>query len=352
MPKQFRLSQNVSPLLVPLFKKELELCKVKEGETVICYADSRANPYYPAAFMAAARELGAEAFQITTGLPIAKGDIVPSGVAIEAMKQADMVLDLCSEAWLYTPQTKAILEAGTRMLMCFEPEDVLNRLLPDEDLRRRSENGAQALTEAKEMRITSEAGTDLVMDLTGQKGRDSYGFTDTPGRWDNWPQGNCHIFPVRGTQQGTLVIDVGDIVLTNLGRHVSSPIKLTIREGRIVKIEGDGVDAKRLRWLFESFSDPEYAYETSHQGWGTHKRAQWTRINSRNGEDGGGMDAECFYGGVMMAFGGHPDIFSFPDVQRRSGEAGHVDIICRGHSVYLDGKQIIDNEVIIPPDLK
>jgi 2,5-dihydroxypyridine 5,6-dioxygenase len=351
MPKQFRLSHNVAPLLVPLFRKELALCGVKEGETILCYADSRADPFYPAAFMAAARELGAEAYQLTTGLPIAKGDIVPSEKVIEMMAMADMVLDLCSEAWLYTPETQAILKSGTRMLMCFEPEDVLHRLLPDQDLRRRSENGAQALEEAKEMRITTEAGTDLVMDLTGQPGRCRYGFTDTPGRWDHWPQGNCSIFPVRGTEEGTLVVNTGDVFLTNLGHHVSSPIVFKIREGRIVSIEGDGVDAKRVRWLFESFDDP-YAYESSHKGWGTHKRSQWTRLNSRNGEDGGGMDAECFYGGVMMAFGGHPDIMGLPEVLRRKGERGHVDMICRGCSVYLDGKQIIDNERILPTDLK
>ena len=34
------------------------------GESVIIYADTLSNPQYPAAFLAAAKDLGAEAFQL------------------------------------------------------------------------------------------------------------------------------------------------------------------------------------------------------------------------------------------------------------------------------------------------
>ena len=49
---------------MPLFREGLRASKVKAGEAAIIYADTLTNPQYPAAFLAAAKDLGAQAFQI------------------------------------------------------------------------------------------------------------------------------------------------------------------------------------------------------------------------------------------------------------------------------------------------
>lgn len=63
--KRFPSSHLFTAELVPLFKKQLELCKVKEGETIILFNDTEFNKQCPAAYLAAAKELKPEVFLMT-----------------------------------------------------------------------------------------------------------------------------------------------------------------------------------------------------------------------------------------------------------------------------------------------
>ncbi len=61
---RFPITPNVAADLVSLFREGLRRSKVTEGEGVVVYADTLSNPQYPAAFLAAAKDLGANACQI------------------------------------------------------------------------------------------------------------------------------------------------------------------------------------------------------------------------------------------------------------------------------------------------
>jgi len=142
-----------------------------------------------------------------------------------------------------------------------------------------------------------------------------------------------------------MVIEVGDILL-HLGRYVRSPIKLTIREGKIVKFEG-GFDAKLLQGYFEAAKEKN-AYQVSHIGWGTEHRAQWHSIGLNFREVGGLMDSESYYGNMQIAFGSN---FT-SDLGGKNVCKFHIDIPCRNHSFYVDNQLVVDKGVIIPPALK
>ena len=51
--------------LIPLFKQELQHCMLKPEETLCIFTDPRSNSDYASAFFGAAKELGANVFQIT-----------------------------------------------------------------------------------------------------------------------------------------------------------------------------------------------------------------------------------------------------------------------------------------------
>jgi 2,5-dihydroxypyridine 5,6-dioxygenase len=121
-------TQNASADLVHLFRQGLAGSRLSAGESVIIYADTFTTPQYPAAFLAAARDLGADAFQIVQ--PMIPFDLArgigrarPSPLMIEAMKGADLVIDLTTGGMLYSNEQTAILAAGTRILRVREPED-------------------------------------------------------------------------------------------------------------------------------------------------------------------------------------------------------------------------------------
>ncbi len=345
--RRFPSSHLFTAELFTLFKKHLELCKVKEGETIILFNDTEFNEQYPAAYLAAARELGAEVFLMTFPTDLDK-KAFSSKAILNAWKSADMIIGMTSFAgikWLYSDAHNEALKAGARTLMVHEPVEILRRLFPCEEVRQRSINGAKLLDKGKTLRITSDAGTDLTMSKEGRPAVPSYGISDIKGRWDHWPAGLVACAPVEGTAEGTLVVDIGDILLP-LSRYVQSPIKLTIREGNIVKFEG-GFDAKLLQNYFEAAKEKN-AYQVSHIGWGTEHRAQWHSMGLTFWEGGGVMDAESYYGNMLIAFGSNFTL----GFRGKNACRFHFDIPCRNHSFYVDNQLVVDKGVIIPPALK
>jgi len=341
--KRFPSSHLFTAELVPLFKKQLELCKVKEGETIILFNDTEFNEQYPAACLAAAKELNAEVFLMTFPTDM---KTFSSKAILNAWKSADMIIGMTTAAaWLYSKAHNEALAAGARTLMIEEPVEVLRRMFPCEEVRQRTINGANLLKKGKILRITSDVGTDLTMSKEDRPGISQYGISDIKGRWDHWPSGLVACAPVENTAEGTLVIDTGDIIL-NLGRYVQSPIKLTIREGNILKFEG-GLDAKLLQDYFEAPKEKN-AYQVSHIGWGTDHRAQWNSIGLKFWEWGGLMDAESYYGNMQIAFGSN----FMSNLGGKNVCKFHIDIPCRNHSFYVDNQLVVDKGIIIPPALK
>jgi 2,5-dihydroxypyridine 5,6-dioxygenase len=323
-----------------LFREELKLCNVQQGEVVLVFSDTFMNPVYPVACLAAAKDLGADTFQIV--VPQDAG--LSSRAVVEAWKAADMVVALASFAWLYSKAHNEALDAGTRTLMVEEPEDVLKRLFPIPEVRRRSEAGAQLMAAGSRLRVTSDAGTDLTMEKGNRPAGAQYGISDIPGRWDHWPSGLVATAPIEGSVDGTLVINAGDAIL-NLGRHAIEPIRLTLRDGRIVSFEG-GAEARHLQRYFEAADQPN-AYVVSHIGWGTDKRARWDTISHRFWEWGGIMDGESYYGNMQIAFGAN----FFRQLGGTNVCNFHIDIPCLDHSFWVDDVQVVDRGTFLVPEL-
>lgn len=327
-----------------LCKKELALCKVRPGETVIVLSQGNDRLDYADAFVTAARDMGAESFNLRLGntssvlngpavTEVGINPLAGNKAALEALKQADLVVDLVFMLW--SDEQHEIQKAGARVLTCIEPIEVLRQMFPTEDQRRRVEFSAGLLRNAKQMRITSKAGTDVVYQLGHYPIVTQYGYTDEAGRWDAWPGGFVFTAGKADGVDGTVVIDAGDIIAGPFRSYVGTAILLTIEKGCITDIQG-GVDAEQMRAYLSGFGDSR-AYATSHIGWGINENVSWNsmKMTARSY----GQEARAYYGNVMFATGPNTELGGDNDTP------AHMDIPLRGCSVFLDDQAVlIDGE--------
>jgi len=253
--------QEINPAkLAMLFRREFLLCGVKPGETIALLSDLQSRAEYVAAAFAAAEELGADIYDM-------KVNAVPSwtkvGVetvgackgTLEALAAADLLV--CLHVPLFTKWLKRVRDAGTRVLLVIDAPDDLEQLMAPPGLKEACLHAGQRLEQAKAMRITNDAGTDLTVALGGYPTMVQYGFAELPGRFDHWGGGHVHTFPNEGSAHGTVVIQPGDIVILPYCRYVQDAIRLDIRDGHIRAIEG-GLDAKLMsQWLEDNKRSPD-----------------------------------------------------------------------------------------------
>jgi 2,5-dihydroxypyridine 5,6-dioxygenase len=337
---EYRPSYASATELCGLFRQVLEACSVEDEQTVLVYCDSQSPPHYATAFVTAAQDLGANAFQVTVPSNQAP---VETGVILDAFKGSDLVVDLASYGTtIYRPLRTEALKAGTRILRVTEPEDVLFRMPPDQGVRERARRSEDLVEAASEFHITSPAGTDLTVNKEGRKAFGLWGIPDRPGMWDHWPMGLVVVGGNRQGTNGTLVMQPGDILLA-VQRYVSTKITLTVTDGVVTAIEG-GIDAELLRQWFGQWND-ERAYHISHVGWGCDHRAQWDRLSRK--AFGGIDDTESYYGVMQVAFGRDTSFLGgVNDVP------AHMDFDCLGNSIALDGDPILEDGEFVLEELR
>ena len=334
--------------MVTLFKSELELCGVGPGTSLAVFSEGGVRADYAEGFLAAAEELGANAFQINIKKRpesfFGPGNSLKGNApAMAALKNADMVIDLVGLLW--SEEQTEITDAGPRMLLVIEPIDVLRRMRVDPENRRRVEAGAAVLRKAKEMRITSPGGTDVTYRLGKYGVVEQYGYTDQPGRWDHWPGAFLYTAAEDDGVDGKVVIDTGDMLLP-LMRYVTDPIRLTVDRGMVTAIEGDGLDAALMREFMASFDDPR-AYAVSHIGWGLDSNARWDYMGTDPAAAHSmGMDGRAFYGNVLFSTGPNTEVGGDNDT------LCHLDIPLKGCSLTLDNQMIVDGGRIVPDEMR
>ena len=92
---------------------------------------------------------------------------------------------------LFSDELTEIQQAGTRILTCIEPVDLLARMFPTDDLKRRTDAAVEALAAARTLRFTNGAGTDVTYRI-GYPVKAQYGYVDsarasgTTGRRAAW----------------------------------------------------------------------------------------------------------------------------------------------------------------------
>ncbi|MCX5554799.1 hypothetical protein [Streptomyces sp. NBC_00038] len=327
--------------LLDAFIRELRLCKVRSGEHVVVLSEPGSRGDYVEAAFGAAKACGAHVIAATvpggspapmpsthTGAGPGLVSVLNDTTAQDLLKSADLVVDLTREGFIHAPVQQEILRAGTRIIFVCDAPDVLIRNLPKEGDKAEVQEGVDLLKRSSVMRVTSDAGTDLTVQLAGAKPEFQCGFADDPGRWDHWPSTMVLCWPE--ISDGQIVLAEGDILLP-FKEYVRDRVTLEIVGGHIEKVSG-GAEATLLSTFFEDAQD-QWARSLSDMGWGLMRTADWFATAMYGKDDLMGMDARAFAGNFLWSTGPHP-------VLGRESYA-HLDIAMRGCTVSVDGTEVV-----------
>jgi len=177
------------------------------------------------------------------------------------------------------------------------------------------------LTRGEGVRVTSGQGTDITFSIKGRKGLPLAGIFH-PGTIACFPDGEAACAPVEGTAQGLIAVDAS---MHHVGR-CQSPIRLTVKDGRVVRIEGKE-EAELLRKVIETRGD-DNSYNIAEFAIGTNPEARCI---------GNPQEDKKTFGSIHIALGDNLSMGG------STYSRTHLDGLILKPTVYVDDKMIIDN---------
>jgi 2,5-dihydroxypyridine 5,6-dioxygenase len=300
---------------------------IKEGETVLISTDTN-KLRIAEALASAAYAVGATPIIVMIPPVKTHGAQLPEPV-VAAFREADVFLQPSTWSQTHTKARVEAIKAGKRgSTMCEVTEDALCVGAIEADYEECDKLGRKlgaVLAESKEVRITSPAGTDIRGEVQGRPVQYETGLFREPGQFAAFPDSEINISPVEGTAEGKAVIDVS---IMSVGITVYDPVTLSIKEGKVVDIQG-GMSARKFRETLEALEDGK-AFNYAEFGIGLNPCA---RLAATNLEDLGRL-GNCHCGiGSNFAIGG------------KVLAPNHHDAMFKDASVYFDGKLVLDKGV-------
>lgn len=329
---------------IAMFEQAFGLCGVKPGDVCAVLSENATRPELPQLAELALARLGARVFRVVLpGRPLAAPVPVRSTGASDAIGGLEPVVaalagttffaDCTVEGLMHAPELPRILAGGARGLyISHEHPEILERCLPRAEDEAPVRDAMRQLKAAREMHVTSAAGTDLRISLAGARVGGVWGFTARPGSFSHWPGGLVLAFLAAGSVNGTLVLDRGDVNLT-FKRYLQDPVRLLVENDHAVRVEGDHVDADMMRGHYAAWGDAA-AYAVSHVGWGLNRRARWDAMAFYDKADFNGTELRAFAGNFLYSTGAN-------EVAGRH-TLGHFDLPLRGCTVALDGQVVVE----------
>jgi 2,5-dihydroxypyridine 5,6-dioxygenase len=327
------------------FRRALALNGVARGTPVAIVAETQSRPILRQLSEIALFDLGAQYATIILPTPpqMAPVPVKSTGASnaiagkrhvIEALKRVDVIVDVTVEGLLHAEEWPEIESVGTRLfVICNEHPEILERTEPQIELGPKVERGIQMLRDSSQMRVTSVAGTDLIIDIRDAPCGGTPGFTTSKGGVAHWPGGLCLCFPGPNTINGKIVMAPGDMNLT-FKTYLASPISFQIEDDFVKEIDGDNLDAELFREYLAAWNDP-IAYGLSHVGWGMNPRARWESMALYDKRDVQATEFRAWAGNFLWSTGSNQYAGRFT--------LGHFDLPMRGCTITLDGTPVVVN---------
>eukprot|EP00130_Batrachochytrium_dendrobatidis_P008617 XP_006683492.1 hypothetical protein BATDEDRAFT_28994 [Batrachochytrium dendrobatidis JAM81] len=225
----------------------------------------------------------------------------PTDTVAAAMKDADIIFGCTKFSLFHSLARKNAVANGARFInMVDYSTEMMEQggLYCDfEEIGKVCKKIADTLEGKKICKITTAKGTDFVCSIEGRNPTPQYGRSLQAGVSSSPPDIECATCAVEGTAEGVVYID-GSIPHPELGL-ITDEIKLTIKKGEIVTIEG-GPQAQTLERILKGFNDPN-VYKIGEIGLGLNPMCE---LNGRMLEDegcGGTVHLGC---GDNTGFGG------------------------------------------------
>jgi hypothetical protein len=246
-------------------REVLRVCAARANEAIIVLVDEDTAPLLIEAFTGGIRALGAEADPVVLSMrprQPAFADLPPA--AVDALLVADLVIDLTTEPWLYsdslTRYAQQCRDAGSRLALVWGTAESLATIAacpPSPLLTARARRGLEALNSARSIHVRSSYGTDFSATL-GDPAEYPRGFIGEPPVAPGVigaPLCASVTAPfVPGTARGTLAfVGAGRFQgPRNLPLRSQQPVMITIEDGRVRHVAGEGAAAVALRDWFAS----------------------------------------------------------------------------------------------------
>jgi 2,5-dihydroxypyridine 5,6-dioxygenase len=321
-----------------------DLFKLKPGETFVITADTECEKRVIDATATAAFACDAKPMVIYTASPLGVGKAADPMLPLESLTAALLKADAWVEfnnKWLLYSTPYDIAMKGNKKLrhLCLVGMnvDMMVRNIGRVDypnLEKFMMLVTKKTLSAKHMRITTPAGTNVEFNNEpGRKPIMELGYADTPG--SHMMAGQIGWSPNFESINGTIVFD-GSLVPPIVG-ILKEPVRLIIKKGEIVKIEGGKEATEYEKWL-KSFNHPQML-KLAHVCYGFNPGARLT---------GDILEDERVWGGTEWGLGNVGAILVPGGISGPS----HTDGICLNSSVWLDGVQIMDKGQLLDPELK
>jgi leucyl aminopeptidase (aminopeptidase T) len=252
----------------------------------------------------------------------------PVSYAKEAMCRASLIFSLCRYSLAHSRARVDSSLAGARFLSLPLYDWFL---LEDECLRidysaeaGRVRKFADAFTAGQKVHVTSVAGTNIRLEITGRIGNYCPGLVKDPGDLGSPPDIEANVSPIENSAEGVVIVD-GSITMPGFGLLLT-PVELEVRSGKVVEFRSDNSDyVKRLNQLFgEANSLRRVVAEC---GVGLNPAAKLT---------GSMLTDEGALGCVHFGLGSNYTVGGLNKVDF------HLDFVFRDASLSVDGKQLIN----------
>lgn len=305
---------------------------VKKGENVVMTADTSSDRRVVEAVAGAVCSLGANpviVYYPTSG----KAFEEPIRPVADVVSHADVWFDFAYYCVMHTPCFQAALANGARYT-CLNGMDVIMLVntvgkVDYDILIEFGEYLTQKVQQSDEVIVQDKNGTNLVGYNRGRGVKHS-GQRATKKGYPVMLGGQVSWCPVEETINGTLVFDVALFPPAQLGL-LKSPVKLTLENGRVTRIEGDS-DAEIFEKWLASFGD-ENMYRLAHYSLGFNPGV--TAATGRIVED------ERIFGCIEMGIGSQGASL----MGACWDAAAHTDGIVSKPTVLLDGVKLLEGGI-------
>ena len=245
----------------------------------------------------------------------------------EAMKKSDVIVCPVSISITHTNAVKEAAAMGARILVmtAFTKELMMHGGI-EADFKAQKpicEKLAQLFSEAESIHLTNPAGTNLRMEVVGQRGNALTCIVE-PGQFSTIPTIEANVSPIVGSSEGVIVADAS-IPYLGIGL-LKEPIHFRVTKGFITDIRG-GYQAKLLMNDLEAKNDPN-VYNIAELGVGLNPKCKMTGIM---------LDDEGVLGSAHIGIGSN---FTLGGNLKA---AIHYDLVLWHPTIKLDKKIVMKN---------
>ncbi|NTW98710.1 MAG: peptidase [Geobacteraceae bacterium] len=176
-------------------------------------------------------------------------EISRAGEIVQALREdvAGIIIAMSNNSTSHTRYRALACAAGCRFasLPHFDPEMFHTSMTVDWNaLAARTALLVEAVNRAEWIRVTTPNGTDMHICKQGRHAEGDDGLLTAKGSFGNLPAGEAYLAPLEGRSHGTMVIEWGPT------RKLDEPLRLTVEDGVVAMIEGNGPHRARLEARF------------------------------------------------------------------------------------------------------